>query len=146
VLDTLWKKTLPSKLFHLERVARRPDNLPLQTTITSLTWREVTHRLSTNSHWPVSHAQSSTAWPQHPTGKTDTGFPNRLSNPEIDSRFRFRDFTRCTEIPLTGLTVQNRMYGLSQNDTGFWFKGCTVQKMHEDIFAKVRPIHAQTVR
>ena len=48
---------------------------------------------------------------------TNTGFPNRLSNHEIDSRFRFRDFTRCTKIPLTGLMVQNRMYGLSQNDT-----------------------------
>jgi hypothetical protein len=102
VLDTLWKKPLPNKLSHLERVVHRPDNLPLPTTITSLTWREVTHRLSMNSHWPVSHAQSSTAWPQQPTGKTDTGFPNRLNNHEIDSRFWFRDCTRCTEIPRTG--------------------------------------------
>jgi hypothetical protein len=37
--------------------------------ITSLTWRECC------SNWPTSHTQSSTAWPQQPTGKTDTGFP-----------------------------------------------------------------------
>jgi hypothetical protein len=28
VLDTLWKKPLPNKLSHLERVVHRPDNLP----------------------------------------------------------------------------------------------------------------------
>jgi hypothetical protein len=79
-------ETTSQQLSHLEGVAHRPDNLPLPTTITSLTWREVTHRLNTDSHWPVSHAQSSTAWPQQPTGKTDTGFPNRLNNHGIDSR------------------------------------------------------------
>jgi hypothetical protein len=65
--------------------------------------RAVQHCVATTSNW-----------------ETDTGFPNRLNNHEIDSRFRFRDFTRCTEIPLTGLMVQNRMYGLSQNDTGLF--------------------------
>ena len=90
--------------------------------------RAVQHCVATTSNW-----------------ETDTGFPNRLINHEIDSWFQFRDFTRCTEIPLTGLMVQNRMYGLSQNDASFWFKGCTVQKMHEGISAKVQPIHAQTV-
>jgi hypothetical protein len=74
VLDTLWKKTLPSKLFHLERVSRRPDNLPLPTSTTSLTWREVIHKLSIGLLWPVCHAQTSTAWPQQPIGKTNTGF------------------------------------------------------------------------
>jgi hypothetical protein len=74
VLDTLWKKPLPNKLFHLERVARRPDNLPLPTSATSLTWREVIHKLSTGLLWPVCHAQTSTAWPQQPIGKMNTGF------------------------------------------------------------------------
>jgi hypothetical protein len=127
VLDTLWKKPLPNKLSHLERVVHRPDNLPLPTTITSLTWREVTHRLSMNLHWPVSHAQSSTAWPQQPTGKTDTGFPNRLNNHEIDSRFWFRDCTRCTEIPRTGSNCSDKeCTGYLRNQHRlFGFQGCT---------------------
>jgi hypothetical protein len=37
--------------------------------ITSLTWRECC------TNWPTSHTQSSTAWPQQPMGKIDTGFP-----------------------------------------------------------------------
>jgi hypothetical protein len=135
VLDTLWKKPLPNKLSHLERVVHRPDNLPLPTTITSLTWREVTHRLSMNLHWPVSHAQSSTAWPQQPTGKTDTGFPNRLNNHEIDSRFWFRDCTRCTEIPRTGSNCSDRgMYRLSQKST----QAFPLSGLHQGILAEVR--------
>jgi hypothetical protein len=130
VLDTLWKKPLPSKLSHLERVAHRPDNLPLPTTITSLTWREVTHRLSMNSHWPVSHAQSSTAWPQQPTGKTDTGFPNRLNNHEIDSRFWFQGLTsKVYRDPTQAQTVQKRnVHRLSlEINTGLFprFQNCT---------------------
>jgi hypothetical protein len=127
VLDTLWKKPLPNKLSHLERVAHRPDNLPLPTTITSLTWREVTHRLGMDLHWPASHAQSSTAWPQQPTGKTDTGFPNRLNNHEIDSRFWFRDCTKGTEIPRTGSNCSDRgCTGYLRNQHRlFGFQGCT---------------------
>jgi hypothetical protein len=41
-------KPLPNELFHLERVAHRPDNLPLPTTVSSLTRREVIYKLSTN--------------------------------------------------------------------------------------------------
>jgi hypothetical protein len=36
VLDTLWKKPLPRKISHLERVVHKTENLPLPTTITSL--------------------------------------------------------------------------------------------------------------
>jgi hypothetical protein len=146
VLDTLWKKTLPSKLFHLERVARRPDNLPLQTTITSLSWREVTHRLNTNSHWPVSHAQSSSAWPQHPTGKqtraSRTGSTmahgltvlnsgkrataNPRQEPHRLEPLRQELYQGISEIH-TGFSAfsgMNRRCALSQHDTGlFWFGG-----------------------
>jgi hypothetical protein len=80
VLDTLWKKPLPNKLSHLERVFHRPDNLPLPTIVTSLTWREVIHRLNHNLHWPAIHAQPFSVWPPQPTGNTDLGFPNSLSN------------------------------------------------------------------
>jgi hypothetical protein len=43
-------------------------------------------------------------------------------------------------------TFRNRHKLFPKVYTGFRFKGCTVQKMHEGISAKVRPIHAQTVR
>jgi hypothetical protein len=133
VIDTLWKKPLPNKLSHVEGDAHRPDNLPLPTTITSLTWREITHRISKNSHWPVSHAQSSTAWSQQPTGKTNTGFPNRLNIHEIDSWFWFRDCTRCIEILCTGSNCFGKeCTGFLRNKHRlFGFQGCTVQKMHE---------------
>jgi hypothetical protein len=137
VLDTLWKKPLPNKLSHLERVAHRPDNLPLPTTITSLTWREVTHRLGMDLHWPVSHAQSSTAWPQQPTGKTDTGFPNRLRNHGIDSRFWFRDCTKVYRDSTHRLKLfRQRMYRLSQKST----QAFRLSGMHQGILAEVRPL------
>jgi hypothetical protein len=79
VLDTLWKKPLPNKLFHLERVAHRLDNLPLPTIDASLTRREVIHKLSTSLLWLVCHTQFSTAWPQQPIGK------NRHALPQIGS-------------------------------------------------------------
>jgi hypothetical protein len=78
-------------------------------------------------HWPVSHAQSSTMWPQQPTGKIDTGFPNRLHNHGIDSRFWFRDCTKCTEIPRTGSNCSDRgctVYLRNQHRL-FGFQGCT---------------------
>jgi hypothetical protein len=78
VLDTLWKKPLPSKLFHLERVAHRPDNLLLPTTVTSLTRREDIHKFSPSLLWPVRHAQSSTAWPQQPIGKNKHALPQQV--------------------------------------------------------------------
>jgi hypothetical protein len=78
VLGTLWKKPLPSKLFHLERVAHRPDNLPLPTTVASLTRREVIHKLSPSLLWPVCHAQFSTAWPQQPIGKNRHALPKQV--------------------------------------------------------------------
>ena len=40
------EKLLPNKLFHLERVSHRPDNLLLPTTVNSLTRREDIHHLS----------------------------------------------------------------------------------------------------
>jgi hypothetical protein len=81
VLDTLWKKPLPSKLFHLERVAHRPDNLLLPTTVTSLTRREDIHKFSPSLLWPVHHAQSSTAWLQQPIGKNKHALPQQVQQP-----------------------------------------------------------------
>jgi hypothetical protein len=101
--------------------------------------------------------------------ETNTGFPNRLSNHEIDSRFRFSGFHKVyrdsthrldgSEQNVWAISERHRTFSGSKDETtfrnkhklfpkvyiGFWFKGCTVQKMHEGISAKVRPIHTQTV-
>ena len=96
MLDTLWKKTLPSKLFHLERVSRRPDNLPLPTSTTSLTWREVIHKLSIGLLWPVCHTQTSTAF-HNKHRENRHRFPkNWFSSHRIFSRSRFLNRVPCT--------------------------------------------------
>jgi hypothetical protein len=66
------------------RVPSRSSLLPLRT----LSPGGVAHR-------PTSLTQSSTAWPQQPTGKTDKGFPNRFSSHRMISWscFRNRDTT-----------------------------------------------------
>jgi hypothetical protein len=95
VLGTLWKKPLPSKLFHLERVAHRPDNPPLPTTDASLTRREVIHKLEhelTLASMPhaVQHCVAATTnWE-----KQTRASPNRFNNHGIVSPFLFRDCTR----------------------------------------------------
>jgi hypothetical protein len=89
VLDTLWKKTIPSKLFHLERVSRRPDNLPLPTSTTSLTWREVIHKLIIGLLWPVCHAQTSTACHNKHKENKHKLPKNWFSSHRIFSRSRF---------------------------------------------------------
>jgi hypothetical protein len=94
VLDTLWKKTLPNKLFHLEEFLAglttclfQPQSPPSP--------EERSYTSSTQSLLcPVCHAQFSTAWPQQPIGKTDTRFPNRFINHGIVSWLRFQDCTR----------------------------------------------------
>jgi hypothetical protein len=65
--------------------------------------RTVQHCVATISNW-----------------ETDTGFPNRLSNHEIDSQFRFHDFTRCTEISTHRLDGSKQNVQLSQNDIGLF--------------------------
>jgi hypothetical protein len=111
VLDTLWKKPLPSKLFHLERVAHRPDNLLLPTTVTSLTRREDIHKFSPSLLWPVCHAQSSTAWPQQPIGKNKHALPQQVQQSRdsltvLVGRFRFRDCTRVFLQRSDGFTLR----------------------------------------
>jgi hypothetical protein len=89
VLDTLWKKPLPNKLSHLERVSHRPDNLFFQSSITSLTWREccTTGQQATRS--PVLRGHN------NPWGKQTQAFPNWFSNHRMvsRSRLRYRDST-----------------------------------------------------
>ena len=107
MLGTLWKKPLPSKLFHLGRVAHRPDNLPLPTIVTSLTRSEVIHKLSTKltladmpcavHHWVA----VTTNWE-----KQTCASPNRFSYHGIVSPFLFRDCTRVFLQRLDGFTLR----------------------------------------
>ena len=117
MLETLWKKTLPSKLFHLERVARRLDNLPLPTSTTSLTWREVIHKLSTGLLWPVCHAQTSTAWPQQPIRKMNTGF---LTGSTTQNGLTIESLGQGIDAQPRSAFLNNPRLFLEIH-TGFWF-------------------------
>jgi hypothetical protein len=137
VLDTFWKKPLSIKLSLLERVAHRPDNLLLPTSITSLTWREVSHRFDTDLQWPVSPAQSSAAWPQQLIGNTDTGFLNRFRKHGIVFTVSFSGLHKVCRDPMHRLELfRQKMYRLSLKSTQpfFGFQGCT-----SGILVEVRP-------
>jgi hypothetical protein len=103
-----WKELLASLttyLFnhnHLPHLERGYTQAKHEFTLASKP-RAVQHCVATTSNW-----------------ETDTGFPNRLINHEIDSRFRFRDFTRCTEISTHRLDGSEQNVWLSQNDTGLF--------------------------
>jgi hypothetical protein len=55
-------------LSHLERIAHRP-------TTCSSNLNHLSHLKRVLYNWITSPTQSSTAWPQQPMGKIDTGFP-----------------------------------------------------------------------
>jgi hypothetical protein len=84
VLDTLWKKPLPRKLSHLERIAHRP-------TTCSSSLNHLSHLKRVLNNWPIIHTQFSTAWPQQPMGKQTQVFPNWFSNHRMVSRSRLQD-------------------------------------------------------
>jgi hypothetical protein len=71
-------------LSHLERIAHRP-------TTYSSNLNHLSHLERVLYNWPTSPTQSSTAWPQQPMGKIDTGFPtgstmaDGLTQHKIDS-------------------------------------------------------------
>ena len=113
MLGALWKKPLPSKHFHLERVSRRPDNLPLPTSTTSLTWREVIHKLSIGLLWPICHAQTSTACHNKHRENRHRLPKNWFSNHRIFSRSRF--LNRVPRTSLLSFSWEN--IGSSPNST-----------------------------
>jgi hypothetical protein len=142
VLDTLWKKPLPNKLSLLERVAHRPDNLPLPTTITSLTWREVSHRFDTDLHWPVSPAQSSAAWPQQSIGNTDTGFPNWFNKHGIVFTVLVSGLHEVCRDPTHRLQLfRQKMYRLSPKST----QAFRLSGLHPGYSCRGQTVHVQTV-
>jgi hypothetical protein len=71
-------------LSHLERIAHRP-------TTCSSSLNHLSHLKRVLNNWPTIHTQSSTAWPQQPTGKQTQAFPNWFSNHRMVSQSRLRD-------------------------------------------------------
>jgi hypothetical protein len=62
-------------------------------------------------HWPTSHTQSSTAWPQQSIGKTDTGFPtgSTMANGLTDMA--------SNKTPRIGSILRQRMFWLFSINT-----------------------------
>jgi hypothetical protein len=110
----------------------------LPTSITYLTGRECC------TNWPTSHTQSSTAWPQQPMGKIDTGFPTGLAMTGWS-----RGYGLGIEIPHTGSICSDRGYlGFLEINTAYpqnqhrlfpRFQNCS--RSH----AEVGSVHSQTI-
>jgi hypothetical protein len=125
------------------RSQAKPPVLP--TSITSLPGERVLH------NWPTSHTQSSTAWSQQPTGKTDTSFPIGSTmaghflflNPPTQDRLTLwlsgtRD-KQSTQGSTQVRTVQTGDVPAIPEQTQI--HAFLVQRMHEGFSAGVRPVH-----
>jgi hypothetical protein len=66
------------------------------------------------AHRPTSHTQSSTVWPQQPTGKTDTGFPKLVQQ----SQDGLTITASGQGLHAQARSVRQRMHRLSKFDTG----------------------------
>jgi hypothetical protein len=132
-----------------ERVAHRPNHLFFQPQSPLSPGERVLH------NWPTSHTQSSTAWSQQPTGKTDTGFPTGSTmaghflflNPPTQDRLTLwlsgtRD-KQSTQGSTQVRTVQTGDVPAIPEQTQI--HAFSVQRMHEGFSAGVRPVHLLAV-